>query len=90
MLMAIVLVSCLQRLVLPQPENAPHCCGEQTEQGVQSATAPLRVLNNIALVVVDDWTDKTGRPKSSVEINVEFIQGNDKSGCPTVGNFICL
>ena len=41
--------------------------GDQTEQGVQSATALLRVLNNIALVVVDDWTDKTGRPKSSVQ-----------------------
>ena len=41
--------------------------GEQTEQGVQSAIALLRALNNIALIVVDDWTDKTGRPKANVQ-----------------------
>jgi hypothetical protein len=41
--------------------------GEQTEQGVQSASSLLRALNNIALVVVDDWTDKTGRPKSNIQ-----------------------
>ena len=41
--------------------------GEQTEQGVQSACALLRALNNIELVVVDDWTEKTGRAKSSVQ-----------------------
>ncbi len=40
--------------------------GEQTEQGVMSASSLLRALNNIALVVVDDWTEKTGRPKPNI------------------------
>ena len=35
--------------------------GDNLEQGIRSATGLLSVLNNIALVVVDDWTEKVGR-----------------------------
>ncbi len=47
--------------------------GEQTEQGIQSACALLRALNNISFVVVDDWTDKIGRPKSSVQKSMQIL-----------------
>ncbi len=41
--------------------------GENTEHGLVSATNLLRVLNNIELVVIDDWTSKTGKVKSSLQ-----------------------
>ena len=40
--------------------------GENTELGIQSASSLLEVLNNIDLVVVDDWTSKSGKSKTPV------------------------
>ena len=53
--------------------------GENIEQGVQSASALLRALSNIALIVVDDWTDKTGRPKTAVQKAMGGLFGHTKS-----------
>jgi len=35
--------------------------GENIETGIDSAISLLKVLSNISLVVVDDWTAKTGK-----------------------------
>jgi len=39
--------------------------GENTEIGIKSAIDLLEALGNISLVVVDDWTAKTGRVKKT-------------------------
>ena len=40
--------------------------GENTEIGINSAIDLLDALNNIQLVVIDDWTAKSGKSKSNV------------------------
>jgi len=40
--------------------------GENTEMGIKSAIGLLQALQNIKLVVVDDWTAKTGRVGSTL------------------------
>ncbi|MDE0708274.1 MAG: hypothetical protein OSB33_04930 [Candidatus Poseidoniales archaeon] len=40
--------------------------GENTEMGIKSAIGLLEALQNIRLVVVDDWTAKTGRVSSAL------------------------
>ncbi len=53
--------------------------GENFEQGVQSAVALLGALNSIALVVVDDWTEKVGRPKSATKKAISMLYEKAKS-----------
>ena len=40
--------------------------GENIEIGIQSAMDLMNALNNIALIVIDDWTTKSGRPSSNL------------------------
>jgi len=40
--------------------------GDNTEIGINSAIGLLEVLNNIDLVVVDDWTAKFGKPSAGL------------------------
>ena len=51
--------------------------GDNLEQGIRSATGLLDVLNNIALVVVDDWTTKVGR----VTTNSKNLISNLSESC---------
>ena len=46
--------------------------GDNLEQGIRSATGLLNALNNIALVVVDDWTEKVGR--ASADAKAQIVQ----------------
>ena len=41
--------------------------GENTAKGIQSAISLLNVLSNISLIVVDDWTPKSGRVNSNIQ-----------------------
>ena len=47
--------------------------GENTEVGIKSAIDLLSVLENISLVVVDDWTAKTGRPKADLRKSMQTL-----------------
>lgn len=40
--------------------------GDNTEMGILSASSLLEALNNIEIVVVDDWTAKSGKAKTDV------------------------
>lgn len=40
--------------------------GENIEAGIDSAISLLKVLSNITLVVVDDWTAKTGKTSADL------------------------
>ena len=55
--------------------------GDNTEMGIQSASSLLEVLNNIDLVVVDDWTAKSGKAKTAVVNSMnELIKQCTKNG----------
>ena len=47
--------------------------GENIEMGVKSAISLLNALNNIALVVVDDWTEKTGKPNNVLRKSMQTL-----------------
>ena len=47
--------------------------GENTEIGIKSAIDLLNVLENISLVVIDDWTSKTGRPDSDLRNSMQTL-----------------
>lgn len=48
--------------------------GENTEQGIKSAIGLLQALDNISLVVVDDWTTKIGKVKpANLKAMLELI-----------------
>jgi hypothetical protein len=47
--------------------------GENTEIGIKSAIDLLSVMKNISLVVVDDWTGKTGRTASDLRNSVQNL-----------------
>ncbi len=52
--------------------------GDNLEQGIRSATGLLSVLNNIALVVVDDWTEKVGRVTAESKKLISKLSENCK------------
>ena len=52
--------------------------GDNLEQGIRSATGLLSVLNNIALVVVDDWTEKVGRVTAESKQLISKLSENCK------------
>ena len=52
--------------------------GENIGMGVKSAISLLNVLNNIALVVVDDWTTKIGKPSSDLRKSINTLIGECK------------
>ncbi len=47
--------------------------GENTEVGIKSAIDLLSVMENISLVVVDDWTAKTGRVGSDLRNSMQSL-----------------
>ena len=47
--------------------------GENIEIGIESAISLLGVLTNIALVIVDDWTAKTGRPSADLRKSMQKL-----------------
>ena len=47
--------------------------GDNTEIGSNSAIGLLEVLNNIDLVVVDDWTAKFGKPSSELSRSMKDL-----------------
>ena len=47
--------------------------GENIEMGIASAISLLKVLRNIDLVVVDDWTAKTGKPGADLRKSVQKL-----------------
>ena len=47
--------------------------GENIEGGVESAISLLNALNNIALVVVDDWTEKIGKPSAGLRKAIQRL-----------------
>ena len=47
--------------------------GENTEVGIKSAIDLLSVLENISLVVVDDWTSKTGKPSADLRKSMQTL-----------------
>ena len=47
--------------------------GDNTEIGIKSAIDLLSVMENISLVVVDDWTAKTGRPSSDLRNSMQTL-----------------
>ena len=47
--------------------------GENTDVGIKSAMDLLGVLENIALVVVDDWTKKTGKPSGELRKSMQAL-----------------
>ncbi|MDP6889331.1 MAG: hypothetical protein QF454_04805 [Candidatus Thalassarchaeaceae archaeon] len=65
--------------VAPSAVSRMHliAIGDNLEQGIRSATGLLDVLNNIALVVVDDWTAKVGR----VTTNSKNLISNLSESC---------
>ena len=55
--------------------------GENIALGIESGVGLLNALNNISLVVVDDWTAKTGKPRSdlikSIQNLIRVCKDND-------------
>ena len=47
--------------------------GENIEIGIESAISLLGALTNIALVIVDDWTAKTGRPSAELRKSMQKL-----------------
>ena len=47
--------------------------GENTDVGIKSAIDLLNALENIALVVVDDWTNKSGKPSSDLRNSMHAL-----------------
>lgn len=49
--------------------------GENMVMGIDSAISLLDALTNIALVIVDDWTAKTGRPSADLRKSMQNLIG---------------
>ena len=47
--------------------------GENIDMGISSAISLLKVLSNIDLVVVDDWTAKTGKTSADLRKSVQKL-----------------
>ena len=47
--------------------------GENIDMGIRSAISLLKVLSNIDLVVVDDWTAKIGKPSGDLRKSVHNL-----------------
>ena len=47
--------------------------GENIETGISSAISLLNVLSNITLVVVDDWTGKTGKTNAALKKSMQEL-----------------
>ena len=47
--------------------------GENIESGIGSAISLLNVLSNIDLVVVDDWSTKTGKPSVDLRKSMQKL-----------------
>ena len=47
--------------------------GDNIEIGIDSGIGLLDALNNIELVVVDDWTAKTGKPSSNLRKSIQNL-----------------
>ena len=59
----------------PSAVSRLHLCavGENTEVGIKSGVDLLNVLENISLVVVDDWTAKTGKPSAELRKSMQTL-----------------
>ena len=51
-----------------------NAVGENMSMGIDSAISLLDALSNIKLMIVDDWTPKTGRPSTDLRKSMQKLK----------------